>query len=132
MGEMNALRSELSWTHYRLLLRVENDQARQFYMQETIDCNWSTRSLERQIGNLYYERMLMSRNDPKVKDESIEKTNNQEPQDIIKDPYVLDFLGLKDNKDYNKKIVDIRFNSLNLPDGLQCLMDCNLPTIGET
>ncbi len=101
-GKMNALRSELSWTHYRLLLRIENDQARQFYMQETIDCNWSTRSLERQIGNLYYERMLMSRSDPKVKDEAIERTNIQEPQDIIKDPYVLDFLGLKDNTDFRE------------------------------
>lgn len=98
----HALRDELSWTHYRLLLKVKNDQARQFYMQETIDCNWSTRSLERQINNLYYERMLMSRNDPKVKDEAIEKTTRQEPQNIIKDPYVLDFLGLKDNTDFRE------------------------------
>lgn len=98
----HALRDELSWTHYRLLLKVKNDQARQFYMQETIDCNWSTRSLERQINNLYYERMLMSRNDPKVKNEAIEKTTRQEPQNIIKDPYVLDFLGLKDNTDFRE------------------------------
>lgn len=98
----HALRDELSWTHYRLLLKVKNDQARQFYMQETIDCNWSTRSLERQINNLYYERMLMSRNDPKVKDEAIENTTRQEPQNIIKDPYVLDFLGLKDNTDFRE------------------------------
>lgn len=98
----DALRPELSWTHYRLLLKVENDQARQFYLQETIDCNWSTRSLERQIGNLYYERMLMSQNSQLVKDEAIEKTNQQEPQDIIKDPYVLDFLGLKDNADFRE------------------------------
>mgnify|MGYP006295479681 CR=1 FL=1 len=48
----NAVRSELSWTHYRLLLRVEDDKAREFYLQETIDCNWSTRSLERQIGKI--------------------------------------------------------------------------------
>lgn len=99
---MNALRSELSWTHYRLLLRVENDKARQFYMQETIDCNWSTRSLERQIHNLYYQRRLMSKNDQAVKDEAIEKTEQQSPQDIIKDPYVLDFLGLKDNTDFRE------------------------------
>lgn len=98
----DALRPELSWTHYRLLLRVENDQARQFYLQETIDCNWSTRSLERQIGNLYYERMLMSKNTEVVKNEALEKTNQQEPQDIIKDPYVLDFLGLKDNTDFRE------------------------------
>jgi predicted nuclease of restriction endonuclease-like (RecB) superfamily len=99
---MNALRSELSWTHYRLLLRVENDQARQFYMQETIECNWSTRTLERQIGNLYYDRMLMSNNSQTVKAEAVEKQVHQQPQDIIKDPYVLDFLGLKDNTDFRE------------------------------
>jgi len=99
---MNALRSELSWTHYRLLLKVENDKARQFYLQESIDCNWSTRSLNRQINNLYYERMLMSKNNEVVKQEADEKTTEQEPQDIIKDPYVLEFLGLKDNTDFRE------------------------------
>src|SRR5690554_266500 len=58
----DALRHELSWTHYRLLLSVEDEKTRQFYLQEAIDCNWSTRSLERQINNLYYQRMVMSRN----------------------------------------------------------------------
>jgi len=98
----HALRDQLSWTHYRLLLKVENDQARQFYMQEAIDCNWSTRSLERQIGNLYYERMLMSKNAEVVKTEALEKTDQQTPQDIIKDPYLLDFLELKDNTDFRE------------------------------
>lgn len=99
---MNALRSELSWTHYRLLLRVESEQARQFYKQECIECNWSTRTLERQIGNLYYQRMLMSRNVQTVKDEAHEKQTVQEPKDIIKDPYVLEFLGLKDYTDFRE------------------------------
>jgi len=98
----NAVRSELRWTHYRLLLRIENDQARQFYLQEAIDCNWSTRSLERQINKLYYERMLMSKNNQVVKAEATEKTTQQEPKDIIKDPYVLEFLGLKDNTDFRE------------------------------
>jgi len=98
----NAVRSELTWTHYRLLLRVENENARQFYLQESIECNWSTRSLERQINKLYYERMLMSKNNKVVKSEALEKTNQQEPQDIIKDPYVLEFLGLKDNTDFRE------------------------------
>lgn len=98
----HSLRDQLSWTHYRLLLKVENDRARQFYMQESIDCNWSTRSLERQIGNLYYERMLMSKNTDVVKDEALEKTTQQEAKDIIKDPYVLDFLGLKDNTNFRE------------------------------
>jgi len=100
---LNALRSELSWTHYRLLLRVEDDQARDFYMREAIDANWSTRTLERQIGNLYYERMSMSKNTELVKAEVSEKQTLQQPKDIIKDPYVLDFLGLKDNPDFREK-----------------------------
>ncbi|MDR2914073.1 MAG: PDDEXK nuclease domain-containing protein [Tannerella sp.] len=98
----DALRPELSWTHYRLFLKVESEQARQFYMQETIDCNWSTRTLERQIGNLYFERMLMSQNPQTVKDEATQKQTAHEPKDIIKDPYVLEFLGLKDNTDFRE------------------------------
>lgn len=98
----HSLRDELSWTHYRLLLKVEKEQARQFYIQEAIDCNWSTRTLERQIGNLYYERMLMSQNSQTVRSEATEKQITQEPKDIIKDPYVLEFLGLKDNTGFRE------------------------------
>lgn len=98
----HALRDQLSWTHYRLLLKVKNDQARNFYLQESIECNWSTRTLERQIGNLYYDRMLMSKNPQVVKEEATEKQITAEAQDIIKDPYVLEFLGLKDNTDFRE------------------------------
>ena len=98
----DALRHELSWTHYRLLLRVEVEQAREFYMKEAIDCNWSTRSLNRQIANLYYERMFMSRNDKEVKKEAIQKTQEQVASDIIKDPYLLEFLGLQDNTKFRE------------------------------
>ena len=69
-------------------------------MQEAVDCNWSTRTLERQIGNLYYERMLMSQNTQIVRDEAIGKQVVQEAKDIIKYPYILDFLGLEDNTDF--------------------------------
>ncbi|MFR8223959.1 MAG: PDDEXK nuclease domain-containing protein [Alistipes shahii] len=90
-------------THYRLLLKVGNEQARLFYMQETIDCNRSTRTLERQIGNLYYERMLMEPQYPNSQGrQAAEKEIRQEPKDIIKDPYVLEFLGLKDNTDFRE------------------------------
>lgn len=58
----NVLRPELSWTHYRLLLRVDNEKAREWYMNEAADQNWSTRQLDRQISTLYYERLLASRN----------------------------------------------------------------------
>ena len=64
-------------------------------MQETVDCNWSTRTLERQIGNLYYERMLMSQNPQSVREEATGKQIIQEPKDIIKDPYVLEFFRIK-------------------------------------
>lgn len=56
----DAVRRELSWTHYRNLLRVENEAARQWYMNEAATQNWSSRALDRQIGTLYYERLLLS------------------------------------------------------------------------
>jgi len=98
----HALRDELSWTHYRLLLKVKDDHARAFYLQETAESNWSTRSLERQINNLYYERMLMSKNTEVVKNEADQKTYEQEASELIKDPYVLEFLGLKDNTNFRE------------------------------
>ena len=69
----HALRDELSWTHYRLLLGVEKPEARTWYMNEAADQNWSTRALERQINSLYYERLLMSRDKAPVVDEMREK-----------------------------------------------------------
>ena len=81
-----------------MLLKSEDEQARLFHMQETVDYNWSMRTLERQICNLYYERMLMSHNTQIVRDEATEKEIRQEPKDIIKDPYVLEFYGINGNK----------------------------------
>lgn len=94
----HALRGELSWTHYRALLRVENKKARDWYLNEAVGQNWSTRALERQINSLYYERLLMSRNKKTVKAEAKKKLVPlvADPQDFIKDPYVLEFLGMKD------------------------------------
>lgn len=99
-----ALRSELSWTHYRLLMRVENENARNFYIEEAIKSNWSTRQLERQITTLFYERILSSKNKEKVSQEiyKLEPKKNR-PEDIIKDPYVLEFLGLPENIDFLEK-----------------------------
>lgn len=101
----NALRSELSWTHYRLLLKVEKEDAKDFYMQESTECNWNTRTLERQINSLYYERMLLTQKKGKelVKAEAESKKEIMEPGDIIKDPYVLEFLNLKPNIDFYEK-----------------------------
>ena len=94
---VNALRSELTWTHYRLLLSVENEQARQWYMNEAVASAWSSRQLERQISTMYYERLLASRNKEPVKTEADELMASLETQNFIKDPYVLEFLDcLKD------------------------------------
>ena len=65
----HALRDELSWTHYRLLMRVENETAREFYTEEAIKSNWSTRQLERQINSFFYERLLSSQNKEKVSED---------------------------------------------------------------
>jgi predicted nuclease of restriction endonuclease-like (RecB) superfamily len=92
----HALRGELSWTHYRLLLRVDNEKTREWYMNEAADQSWSTRQLERQISTLYYERLMASREKEPVKQEADEKMAALEPEHFIRDPYVLEFLNLKD------------------------------------
>ncbi len=94
--KVNALRSELTWTHYRMLLRVENEDARIWYMNEAANEHWSTRQLDRQISVLYYERLLASKDKAPVVAEANEKLAAVAPEQFIKDPYVLDFLGLKD------------------------------------
>ena len=95
-----ALRSELSWTHYRLLMRVENENARQFYLDEAVKSQWSTRQLERQINTFFYERLLSSQNKEKVSQEIQTLEPGKTPDDIIRDPYVLEFLGLSSNDDF--------------------------------
>lgn len=97
---LDAVRQELSWTHYRDLLRLENPKARQFYIEETITNDWSTRALNRQINSLYYERLLSSSDRKEVMSEMQEKTKELSPEDFLKDPYILEFLQLKDNKKY--------------------------------
>jgi len=102
---VNALRSQLSWTHYRLLMKVEKEPAREYYMNEAIESNWSTRQLDRQIGSMYYERMLMSGKEgrPAVKQEAESSKEEMMPSHLIKDPYVLEFLGLKPNQRFYEK-----------------------------
>ena len=91
----NALRSQLTWTHYRLLLSVEDDRARQWYMDEAISSAWSSRQLERQISTLYYERILASKDKEPVMAEARERMAPLTMEGFIKDPYVLEFLDLK-------------------------------------
>lgn len=89
-------RPELSWTHYRLLLAVGDSRAREWYLHEAAEQHWSTRQLERQISVLYYERLLASRKKAPVRKEARDKIAAVEPEQFIRDPYVLEFLDLKD------------------------------------
>jgi predicted nuclease of restriction endonuclease-like (RecB) superfamily len=100
---LHAVRAELSWTHYRLLLKVQNEKAREFYLNEAIDNQWSTRSLERQINTFYYERLLSSQDRKPVRQEAEENTTAFQPADVIKDPYILEFLQLKENTAFLEK-----------------------------
>jgi predicted nuclease of restriction endonuclease-like (RecB) superfamily len=93
----DALRRELSWTHYRLLMRVEKDSAREFYMNEAIEANWSTRQLARQINSLFFERTLMSRDKQEMILAGRSLKDKMQPGHLIKDPYVLEFLNIKEN-----------------------------------
>jgi len=95
----DALRHELSWTHYRMIMKVENPNAREYYLEESVKGIWSTRQLERQINSFCYERVLSSKRRDAVRDEIIKKEPGITTLDVVKDPYVLEFLGLKQNND---------------------------------
>ena len=81
-------------------MRVENENAREFYMQEAVKSQWSTRQLERQINSFFYERLLSSKNKEQVAEEIQTLEPAKKPEDIIRDPYVLEFLGLTPNDDF--------------------------------
>jgi len=105
---LSALRRELTWTHYKVLIRIEDSNARGYYVKEASEQNWSVRELERQISTFYYERLLAGR----VKT-SQGKLNAKtvETKDLIKDPYILEFLSLEPNlgpleKDLEKALID--------------------------
>ena len=102
----DTLRHELSWSHYRRLISVENSDARMWYMNEAADSVWSTRQLDRQISTLYYDRLLASQNKQVVIQEAEEKLKAVAPEDFIKDPYVLEFLNLKDYPDLRESDVE--------------------------
>lgn len=91
--KVNALRTELTWTHYRILLRVENPDARSFYENEAINARWSTRELERQINSLLFERLALSQDKKGVMKLAAKGHEIQHITDLVKDPYVLEFAG---------------------------------------
>ena len=97
------LSAKLSWSHYTLLMRLENEPAREFYLKEAEVENWSVRELDRQINSLLFERLALSRDKMQVKALGEQGQILESPRDLIKDPYVLEFLGLHKQAAYTKK-----------------------------
>ncbi|MCD7922644.1 MAG: PDDEXK nuclease domain-containing protein [Clostridiales bacterium] len=92
--------AELSWSHYQLLMRVEDENARNFYAQEAAKSGWSVRQLQRQINTMYYNRILASKDKDSVSAEIQTTVPKPEYETIIKDPYVLEFLDLPQNEHF--------------------------------
>ena len=90
----STLWNQLSWSHNRLIMNIDNEAKRNFYLEETIKSNWSVRQLERQINSFYYERLLSTSEEHKeeVKNEINILEKKEKVQNFIKDPYVLEFL----------------------------------------
>jgi predicted nuclease of restriction endonuclease-like (RecB) superfamily len=95
-GKSYALRSFLTWTHWRLVMRVENAAARDYYIRETAGQGWSSRQLERAIATQTFQRLLQA-------PAADAATRAAHPQEFIKDPYVLEFLGLPENQPYAER-----------------------------
>lgn len=100
---VNALRSQLNWTQYRLLSRLENEDKREFYIAESLKNHWTSRQLERQINSGLYERLLLSNNKESVLAVARGEKLPSEAKEIIKDPMTLEFLGLKRESAYYEK-----------------------------
>ncbi|HEX9514232.1 MAG TPA: PDDEXK nuclease domain-containing protein [Puia sp.] len=96
-----SLRRELTWTHYRTLIRVSNAKARNYYLQEAAAQQWKVRTLERHIHSFYYERLLNAPDQKPLQQEMA--APSMQPRDILKDPLVLEFLGLPSNINYKEK-----------------------------
>ena len=102
----STLWNQLSWSHNRLIMNIDNEAKRTFYLEETIKSNWSVRQLERQINSFYYERLLSTSKEHKeeVKNEINLLEKKEKVQDFIKDPYVLEFLDIKDRRFLEKDL----------------------------
>jgi len=99
----HAVRAQLNWTQYKQLIRIDDEDKRTFYIQESCKNSWSARQLERQINSQLYERLLLSTNKEKVLKVAKGQALPQSPREIIKDPMVLEFLGLKPQAEYYEK-----------------------------
>ena len=98
-----ALRTQLNWYQYRLLIQISDNDKREYYELETANNNWTGRELERQINSGLYERLLLSNDKKSVLEVARKERQPESPTEIIKDPMVLEFLGLKPDAAYYEK-----------------------------
>ena len=96
----NALRSQLNWTQYRLLIQIDDPDKREYYELESVNNAWTARETERQINSMLYERLLLSNDKEAVLAVARKERIPESPQEIIKDPMVLEFLGLHRESSY--------------------------------
>jgi len=93
---------KLGWSHYLILMRIQNEQERRFYEIEAEKQNWTFRQLQRQYGSSLYERLALSRDKEAIMRLSKEGQTVEKPQDILKNPYTLEFLGLQEQAEYSE------------------------------
>jgi predicted nuclease of restriction endonuclease-like (RecB) superfamily len=93
---------KLSWSHYLILMRINDENERSFYEVESIKNNWSLRELKRQLNSALYTRLSISKNKNQILELSTKGQIIEKPTDVIKDPYVLEFLGLEEKKSYSE------------------------------
>ena len=101
-------RFSLSWSHYLRLMRIENPEERRFYEIESAENNWSLRELQRQFDSSLYERLALSRNKERVKALARKGQIVEKPEDVVKDPYILEFLGLEELPQYSENELERR------------------------
>lgn len=102
---------KLSWTHYQVLMTIENADERSFYEREAVNGIWSVRTLKRQYHSSLYERLALSRDKDEVLDLAVRGATPYRPEDILKSPYVLEFAGLDDKSSYHES--DLEYAVLN-------------------
>jgi len=91
-----------TWSHYQVLMRIEDESARRFYEIEAANQQWPVRQLQRQVGSSLYERLALSRDKDRVMALAIEGQTVEKPQDIFKTPYILEFTGLEERSEYSE------------------------------
>jgi predicted nuclease of restriction endonuclease-like (RecB) superfamily len=99
----STLRTQFNWSQYKLLIHISDKDKREYYEYETLNNNWTGRELERQIYSGLYERLLMSDDKKSVLEVARKERIPENPSEIIKDPMVLEFLGLKPEASYYEK-----------------------------